>query len=112
VLTQNGSDSFETIEHPLVFVQQSYNSNWGVTSSTSQLAIQPTSLRLMVLEADGTLPAFFSATLENTWPRWHWPAQSIGLATVIVVLVWTLQVNGITQRWFKRFTHYVSSRLA
>ncbi len=111
VLTQGEENLLAGLEDPLILIQQSYNTNWQVTSELSEWSVKPTSLRLMALEVDEKTPLLFPLTLENNWPSWHWPVQSVGMITVLVVLGWTLQVNGISQRWFKKFTHYVSSRL-
>ncbi len=69
-------------EDPVVLIHQSYDQNWrvenvpGVTISTSEL-------RLMLLTIPKETPIDGGMLLlKNSWPRWHWPAQSVGVLTI------------------------------
>lgn len=97
------------IVDPLIVVHQSYNVNWHGRLGETELDPSPTTLRLMMIPVVSTLvEGEFSLLLENQWPRWHWPVQSIGLLTLLGVVGWTLSVNGLIGKMSKRLALFIA----
>lgn len=103
VVREDGIQSLGTMQHPLVFIQQSYNTNWqGAFVDGLPTTPQTTTLRLMFIDLPVDQTAQFPLTLENRWPEWHWLMQAVGPVAVLLVLLWTLQVNGFLHAWSRR----------
>lgn len=72
-----------TIEHPGIFLGESFDPDWR--ASDSRVSIAPTSLRFMSLSLpDSSLPV--TITLSHSWPKWHWPLQLAVLGIVGLIL--------------------------
>jgi hypothetical protein len=81
----------KTFEHPIVFVNQSYDQHWKIVNGA--LEIYPTPLRLMYVDLIGPDGKVSSLRFTNSWPAWHWPVQAMGLSMIILTT-----------------THYILSR--
>lgn len=74
-------------DHPVVLIHQSYDQNWRVENEAN-VTITPSELRLMVLDVPKDTPIEGGALLlKNSWPKWHWPAQSVGVVTIAFMAV-------------------------
>lgn len=77
--------SLEDFSHPMLIIHQSYDQNWRVQGAP-QLTPAPTLLRFMSIDLDNERDRQ-TVVLRNTWPRWHWPVQTMGIAMVGMMLV-------------------------
>lgn len=78
-------------EDPVLLVNQSYDTAWQMTNAA--LAIEPTPLRFMQIDLSGLDQNLLSIELKNSWPRWHWPVQGMGLIIIVTTAI-TLVVFG------------------
>lgn len=80
------------MKNKFILVTQSYHSGWKAKDSSP--IIQSTGMHFLYL----TTPAAEKIVLKNEWPLWYWPVQSIGLITLISVVIWQLLFTKITPR--------------
>lgn len=100
IIRTDAKQSLAAMKNPLVLLQQSYNMNWqGTFVDGSRVAPLTTTLRLMTLPLAPEVREEFPLTLENSWPAWHWPMQAVGPIGVVLVLLWTLKINGFLNTW-------------
>jgi hypothetical protein len=72
-----------SFQHPNVLIAQSYDSRWVADDGMDGIKIEPTNLRFMDLVLpDRTRSGEIS--LQNNWPWWHWPVQSVGIVMVVL----------------------------
>lgn len=93
-LVMDGS-VLSSYHNPEILVNQSYDAGWHATNAEG-VRIEPTNLRFMHLSFSmGARP--HQINLENTWPWWHWPVQSLG----VVCITLTTIVFGVS-KWRRR----------
>ncbi len=106
-----GGESFpklDMMDDPIILVNQSYDAKWQVTSfEGGEWSVRPSTLRLMVLEKSGSVPAQ-TFELRNDWPWWHWPVQSLGVVTMLVAVLWTMKTHGLIRISFRKLSRYVN----
>lgn len=96
------SSDLSTLRNPDVLIAQSYDQNW-IVSNMDAVQIEPTNLRFMHLTLpDGVKTA--EIDLENNWPWWHWPVQSLGIVMVVLTAI-----SSLIMGWWQRRS-IVSSR--
>lgn len=101
-LTVDGS-MLSSFRDPEILVNQSYDDGWHATNIRN-VRIEPTNLRfmhisLLVNERPNEID------LENTWPWWHWPVQSLGVMSIAITTI-AFVVSGW---WRKRGLDAVSN---
>lgn len=87
-----GDVNLSDFTEPVLFLNQSYDHAWQVTNTT--LSIEATPLRFMRINLSGIDQSVSAIELKNSWPRWHWPVQGMGLfmiATTSVLLIFSLK---------------------
>jgi glycosyltransferase involved in cell wall biosynthesis len=68
-------------EQPVLLIMQSFDDAWSIEGGES-VGISPTPLRFMRIDLSEIPEERSSVSLRNSWPWWHWPAQSVGLVMV------------------------------
>lgn len=82
-------------EDPVILIHQSYDQNWQV-ENVSGVTIVPNELRLMALSVPKGTPIEGGVLLlKNSWPRWHWPAQNVGVLTIALMAL----IYGVRRRF-------------
>lgn len=82
-------------KNPGILVSQSYDQNWSV-SNMNGVNIEPTNLRFMhIYFPSETNPS--EIDLKNSWPRWHWPVQSLGVI-MIILTAFAAWISGMFRR--------------
>lgn len=84
-----------------IIVMQSFDNGWKVEGDSSG-GIQPTNLRFMdvsltSIQSDGEL------ILKNSWPKWHWPVQFLGIL-MIVLSILAILARYLYERFFMKKT--------
>ncbi|QQR78650.1 MAG: polyprenol monophosphomannose synthase [Candidatus Moraniibacteriota bacterium] len=106
-----GGESFpklDTMNDPIILVNQSYDAKWQVVSpQAGAWSVQPSTLRLMVLEKSGSVPVQ-AFELRNDWPWWYWPVQSLGVVMTLVAVLWTMKTHGLIRISFRKLSRYVN----
>ncbi len=96
----------DTMNTPIILVNQSYDAKWQVTSGEAgEWSVQPSTLRLMVLEKSGSIPSQ-TFELRNDWPWWYWPVQSLGVVMTLVAVLWTMKTHGLIRILFRKLFCY------
>lgn len=93
---------------PIVIVMQSYNSGWSALDMRGdEWMIAPMALRFIVLEKTNKDDMEFPPVeLTNTWPKWYWPVQSIGIVTVLILLVVALKRHGYIASFMRKLRRF------
>jgi len=68
--------------HPILMIDQSYDTSWSMTNGT--LTIEPTPLRLIQIDMSTLDKAEATIELKNSWPNWRFPVQTLGLVMIIL----------------------------
>lgn len=92
---------------PLVIVLQSYNTGWQTLDTLGEAwTMTPTTLRFMALEKTGEYDmALLPIEMTNTWPKWYWPVQSIGIVSILTFLFVALKRHGYIALFVRKLKH-------
>ena len=85
------SETAKAYHQPDILLMQSYDAHWKIQgndgkSGEQNISIEPNNLRFMHL----SLPEGFQQSeisLVNSWPRWHWPVQGVGIIMVAITVL-------------------------
>jgi hypothetical protein len=89
------SSSLSSFQNPNVLITQSYDKNWSVSNMNAS-SIEPTNLRFMHVTLSNGAPSV-EIDLQNNWPWWHWPVQSLGIVMIILTTISVL-ITGRARR--------------
>lgn len=89
LMLEVNEETLNRYSEPVILINQSYDQNWRV-ENVAGVTITPSELRLMVLAVPKDTSIEGGLSLKNSWPKWHWPAQSVGVVTIalMVLIYW------------------------